>query len=345
MRTGVLLINLGSPSSSDPDAVSVYLRQFLMDPLVIDLPWPIRWPLVNGLIVPLRKNKSAAAYRKIWREDGSPLVRINRKLTTALQSELGTEFQVELGMRYGEPSIELALHAFRSNNQNIGRIYVLPLYPQYAASSTETAIQECMRAAAELHLDRRIKILPPFYNRAEFIQPAAARIQEHIDAFQPEHLLFSYHGLPVKAVKRECESADVCLRTGLQCAAIHRRNENCYRAQCYATTRHIQNELRFPREHCSVGFQSRLTHKWIQPFSDARVVELAKNGCKKLAVVCPSFTADCLETLEEVAIQFRDEFLAHGGEELRLIPAVNDSPDWVRGLAQFIRSHQRNTII
>ncbi len=342
-KFGVLLINLGSPDSPGPEDVGRYLRQFLMDPYVIDLPGPLRWLLVNVLIVPRRKYRSSEAYQKIWGKDGSPLVRTNFELRDRLRTQLGNNVQIELGMRYGSPSIEEALHELRQNNSDLKEIIVVPLYPQYAASSSETAIQECMRIASDLGLQRKVKVVPPFYSSAGFIEPVAEKINSSLQEWPAEHLLFSYHGLPMKAVGKECTRSEACFHSFMSCPSIDHRNVNCYRAQCYATTEAILPRINFDSGKCSIGFQSRLTKKWIQPFSDAKVAELAGLGVKKLAVVCPSFTADCLETLEEVAIQFQDEFVRHGGEELRLIPAVNESTSWVKGLAKIITDN-RNEI-
>ncbi len=338
MKTGVLLINLGSPDGPTSKDVGPYLRQFLMDPYVIDLPNPFRWILVNAIIIPFRKHQSAEAYSKIWMKEGSPLVVINARLQEKLQAELGSYYVVELGMRYGEPSIERALHRLREQNKELEKIVVVPLYPQYAASSFETAIQETMQVADALGLERKIEIVGPFYNESNFIGPVAQIISEEIAEFHPDHLLFSYHGLPMKAVAKSCSVAESCFVSFLGCGGIDIHNQYCYRAQCYATTKSVLSQIDFAEENCSVAFQSRLTKSWIQPFSDQRVVELAKIGMKRLAVVCPSFTADCLETLEEVAIGLRDGFKENGGEELHLIPALNESKYWVKGLSKIVRS-------
>lgn len=341
MKTGILLINLGSPNGPNPQDVGPYLKQFLMDPHVIDLPTPLRWFLVNGVIVPFRKYRSAKAYAKVWTAEGSPLIHINRKLAEKVQGKLGEGYMVELAMRYGSPSIEDALHRFREKGAEIGKIITIPLYPQYAASSTETAIQESMRVATALQMERKLEIVPAFYDRPEFIEPCVEIINEEIEEFKPDHLLFSYHGLPMKAVGKECEKANHCFSAFNRCPKIDLGNKNCYRAQCYATTEAIQRKINFPTADCSVAFQSRLSKNWIQPFSDARVEELARLGKKRLAVVCPSFTADCLETLEEVAIGFREAFQANGGEELMLIPAVNFSDSWVTGLSKLLENSVR----
>lgn len=337
MKTGILLVNLGSPNGPEPADVGPYLRQFLMDPYVIDLPNPFRWVLVNAVIVPFRKYRSAEAYKKIWTEEGSPLVTTNIRLKELLRVELGDKFQVELGMRYGSPSIEDAMHELRSEQKNLDRIILIPLYPQYAASSSETAIQETMRIAKALGMDRKIEVVPPFYDQKSFIGPLAELIEGELSKFAADHLLFSYHGLPMRAVAKTCDTSDVCFASFANCGSIDHHNKNCYRAQCYATTKSLLANISFPAEKSSVAFQSRLTKNWIQPFSDQRIVELAQTGVKKLAVVCPSFTADCLETLEEVAIGLSEEFKQHGGDELRLIPALNESIPWVKGLSSLVR--------
>ena len=335
MKKGILLINLGSPDEPSPEAVGKYLRQFLMDPMVIDIPTPLRWLLVNGIISPFRKRRSALAYQQVWRKEGSPLILNSRLLLEAMRAALGGEFHVALGMRYGKPSIEAALTELKY--AGVESIKVVPLYPQYAASSTETAVLEVMRAADSLGVAKLISIFEPFFDRPEYIAVVAATVENEMRGFASNHLLFSFHGLPIKAVEKSCDVASSCLSGAGACPAVGPSNQRCYRAHSYATARAIAEKLGIARGSYSVGFQSRLTSRWIEPFTDTLLEEFAKRGVKRLLVACPSFVADCLETLEEIQMRAREDFLKFGGEDLRLVPSLNDNADWVKALAGMIK--------
>lgn len=336
-RTGVLLINLGTPDAPTPPAVAKYLREFLMDGFVIDLAPIQRWFLVNLLIVPRRKHQSARLYQKIHTEQGSPLLVHTRNLSALVAAQLARgddQYQVEFAMRYGNPSIHAALKKLHS--ANVAQIIVAPLYPQYAESSFETAVVETQKCASELNCQDLLSFLPPFYDRPEFISACVQRVAEN---FYPErqHLLFSFHSLPIKHVQRLDQSRVHCLVESNCCELIGEANRNCYRAQCVSTARAIANELGLRRDAYTISFQSRLGRaKWLEPASEKVIHELAANGHKKLAVFCPSFVADCLETLEEIAIRGRKTFIEAGGESLELIPALNSHPLWVRALANWI---------
>lgn len=334
-RVGVLLVNLGSPEAPTSAAVGRYLRDFLMDPYVLTLPWPLRWLLVNAGIVPFRKSRSAEAYAKIWTTTGSPLLENSRELASALAASLPRNFSVELGMRYGNPSIMDALT--RLKYAAVERILALPLYPQSAASSTETAAVAIARAARALEISERLTIAAPFYDDPGFIQALAAKIARAQAEFAGEHLLFSYHGLPVPAVAKSCGGASGCAAATEPCPRIDWTNQSCYRAQCYATTAAVARKLGLKKESYSVGFQSRLTERWIRPFSDELLVALAKKGVQRLLVTCPSFVADCLETLEEIELRARDDFRRAGGSELRLVRALNADPAWTEAVAALVQ--------
>jgi ferrochelatase len=336
-RTGVLLINLGTPDAPTPSAVGKYLREFLMDGFVINLAPLQRWLLVNLLIVPRRKHQSARLYQKIHTEEGSPLLVHTRNLTAHVATELATyngHYQVEFAMRYGNPSIHSALKRLRS--ANVARIIVAPLYPQYAESSFETAVVETQRRANELGCADLLSFLPPFYDDPEFIKACAQRVAENFDP-DDQHLLFSFHSLPAKHVKRLDHSGRHCLIKSNCCEQIGEVNRNCYRAQCASTARAIADELGLSRDTYTISFQSRLGRaKWLEPSSENVLRELACQSHKMLAVFCPSFVADCLETLEEIAIRGRKTFLEAGGDSLKLIPALNSHPLWVRALSNWI---------
>jgi ferrochelatase len=335
MKKGVLLINLGSPDEPTPKAVGRYLNQFLMDPMVIDIPTPLRWLLVKGIIVPFRKGKSAHAYQQVWKKEGSPLVLNSRDLLEKVRKDLGSEYHVAMGMRYGNPSIEAGLTELKY--AGVSSILAIPLYPQYAASSTETAVLETMQKADSLGIAKLVSFIEPFYENPGYVAAVAATIENEMKSFQSNHLLFSFHGLPIKAVVKSCDLALSCLPGAGGCPSVGPSNKNCYRAHCYATARAVAQKLGLDKTSFSVGFQSRLTSRWIEPFTDTLLEEFAKRGVKKLLVACPSFVADCLETLEEIQMRAKEDFLAFGGQELRLVPSLNSNPDWVDSLSSQIK--------
>jgi len=332
--TGVLLINLGTPDAPSPEAVGRYLREFLMDPFVIGSPNPLRWFLVNVLIVPKRKYQSAAAYQKVQMPGGSPLLVHTRALGERVALELGENYVVEYAMRYGNPSITSALA--RLNSQNLSRIIVLPLYPQYAESSFETAVVETKKRAAELGCADRLTFLPPFYDRPEFIDAFARKVSNHLANEPADHVLFSFHSLPEKHLTKLHPRH--CLQTANCCDQIRESNRNCYRAQCFFTAKAIAQQVGLAPEDYTVSFQSRLgTAKWIGPTTEPTLCELASRGVKRVAVASPSFVADCLETLEEIAIRARQTFISAGGEDLQLIPSLNSDPLWVEAVAKWLK--------
>jgi len=334
-RTGVILINLGTPDAPTPEAVGVYLREFLMDGFVIDVPITLRWFLVNVLIVPRRKFQSAAAYQKVQMPGGSPLLVHSRALAAAVAVELGPDFVVESAMRYGNPSI--ASSFARLKEANVSRIIALPLYPQYAESSFETAVVEAKRRATELGYADRLTFLAPFYDRPEFIEGFAQRVGDHLSANPADHVVFSFHGLPERHVKKL--HPQHCLRAADCCDKITEANRNCYRAQCVFTAKAIADQVGLKAGDYTLSFQSRLGRaKWLEPNTEDVLKELPTRGVKKLAVACPSFVADCLETLEEIAIRGRETFLAAGGEDLRLIPSLNSGSSWTQAVANWIRA-------
>jgi ferrochelatase len=333
-QTGILLINLGTPDAPTPAAVGPYLREFLMDGFVIDKPAPLRWFIVNVLIVPRRKYQSAAAYQKVQLPEGSPLLVNTRALARSVAAELGDEYLVEFAMRYGNPSIRSALAKLR--DRPVDRIIVLPLYPQYAESSFETAVVETKRSAAQLGCGERLTFMTPFYDRPEFINAFASRVSQSLAERPAEHVLFSFHGLPERHVTRL--HPQHCLRTPNCCEQVSELNRNCYRAQSFATARAIARQLGLNPETYTVSFQSRLGRaKWIDPPTEEVLQRLARSGKQRVAVVCPSFVADCLETVEEIAIRGRRTFIDAGGTDLQLVPSLNDDPVWVTALAGMLR--------
>ena len=337
-RIGVLLINLGTPDAPTPEAVGPYLREFLMDGFVIDVPKPLRWFLVNVMIVPRRKVQSARAYQKVQLPGGSPLRVYTRELAESVAALLANDqrYVVEYAMRYGNPSIASALTKLHS--QNPSRIIVLPLYPQYAESSFETALVETKRVAQELGCVDRLSFFPPFYDRPEFIAACVRRILETHDKHPVDHVVFSFHSLPERHLKRLDRTQQHCLVKSDCCDETSAVNHNCYRAQCLFTARAIATQLGLEAGDYTVSFQSRLGRaKWIGPTTEVVLRDLARSGVKRIAVSCPSFVADCLETLEEMGIRGRQTFIDAGGEELFLVPSLNAEPEWVATVADWIR--------
>ena len=338
MKTGVLLLNLGTPDDPGPAAVGRYLREFLMDPYVIDVPAPLRWFLVHVLIAPRRSRVSSAAYRKIWTERGSPLKFHTLDLVRELRRHLGEEFSVRAAMRYRNPSIRDALAGFR--DEGADEIRVLPLYPQYAWASSRSSEEEVSRVARKLGLKARLRFVLPFYRDPGFIAAFRERIETTLREREVDHLLFSYHGLPERQV-RNASPACGCGADGDRCArAIRPENADaCYRAHCYETSRLLASALALGADRWSVAFQSRLGRtKWIEPYTDVVLNELADRGVKNLAIACPAFTADCLETLEEIGLRAHEQFLTRGGRSLVLVPSLNSEPAWVRALGGLVNS-------
>lgn len=338
--TGVLLVNLGTPDSPRTPAVRRYLREFLGDPRVLTLPAPLRWLLLNAVILPTRPRHTAAAYQKIWLPEGSPLRVHSENLTRAVSEILGAAYRVELAMRYGQPSIEAGLAHLESAGTD--RLIVLPLFPQYASAVTASVAAEVWRC-----IDRRgdtppLEILGAFYDEPDFSSSWAAIAGPALAAFGADHVLFSFHGLPEDQIRSSDPENDFCLSTADCCAHPGASLRRCYRAQCYATARSLIGALDLDVERTSSAFQSRLGPRpWIQPYTDERLPELAESGVRRLAVFCPSFVADCLETLEEVGIRLRDQWHSLGGEELWLAPCPNGDKRFAAAVAGWISRRAR----
>jgi protoporphyrin/coproporphyrin ferrochelatase len=337
MSVGVLLINLGTPDAPTPEAVGRYLREFLMDGFVIDLPKPLRWFFVNVMIVPRRRHQSAEAYQKIQLPGGSPLLVHTRALAERVAERLSTaddDYVVEYAMRYGNPAIATVLA--RLCAEDVSRIVGLPLYPQYAESSFETAVVETRRSAAALGCAERLRFISPFYERQEFISAFAAKLSENLQNHRAEHFVFSFHSLPERHLTKLNPTR--CLLTPDCCKQIDQSNQQCYRAQCFFTAREIVKEVGLSEDAYTVSFQSRLGRaKWIGPSTENTLKTLAARGIKRVAVSCPSFVADCLETVEEIGIRGRETFITAGGKELFLIPSLNSDSRWVETVANWVR--------
>lgn len=330
MKSGVLVINLGTPDAPTPSKVRTYLREFLSDPRVIDIHPLGRWLLLNLIILPFRPRKSAEAYDKVWTKEGSPLLMHTRAFTSALQAALPADrYLVDYAMRYGNPSIPDRLAAMAS--RHVDEIILFPQYPQYASASTGSSLEAAFRAAGSRWNVPPIKVIPPFHGHAGFLDSITALSRAHIEALAPDHVLFSYHGLPERQIRRSEGIEGHCLKTDdACCATLSFKNAYCYRAQCFETSRQLAARLRLPEERHSTAFQSRLGRTpWIRPYADLAIQNLARQGCKRLMVIEPSFTADCLETVEEIGLRAREAFLAAGGERLDLVPCLNSDASWV----------------
>lgn len=340
-RSGVLLINVGTPDSPSTRDVRRYLRQFLSDPRVLDSNAVLRTLLLYGVILPTRPARSARAYRKVWMQGGSPLRVHGQALRKAVSEALGDAFAVELAMRYGNPSIASGLERLRA--ADVDELILFPLFPQYSAAATGSALAEAFEQLGAGWDLVPVSTVAPFYDDPGFIDAIAAIAEPELAAFGADHVLFSYHGLPERQIRKSARDPDHCLASEGCCHAIEAAQSGCYRAQCFATSRTLRRRLGLDETHCSVAFQSRLGRTpWIRPFTDDELDQLPKRGVERLAVFCPSFVADCLETLEEIGIRARQQWEEAGGEQLLLIPCPNAHPRWVETVVK--RIHERASL-
>jgi ferrochelatase len=332
-KTGVILMNLGSPDSTEVKDVRRYLRQFLMDERVIDIPYLARYILINGIIVPFRAPKSAEAYRTIWTKEGSPLVVLTKQLQDALQQQVPVP--VAVAMRYGNPDMASAFDNLLSNHPDLDEVLAIPLYPHYAMSSFETAVAY----AKEIHVQNKypfkLTFLKPFYNEPNYIHALAENIRPYLEKTH-DHILFSYHGIPGRHVKKSDVTGCHCLKVENCCETASPAHANCYRHQVFTTTRLVMEQLNIPKERYSIAFQSRLGKGWLEPFTDKRLEEMPKEGIKKLLILCPAFVSDCLETLEEIDERGKESFMEAGGVSYTMIPCLNTNPLWVNVLAKWV---------
>jgi len=333
-KRAVLLANLGSPDQPNTKKVRRYLKQFLMDPYVIQLPWIIRKLIVSLFILPFRPKASAKAYQSIWTKQGAPLIVLSEQLKQALQKKV--DIPVAMAMRYGNPSIESQILDL-AKQSDINEILFIPLYPHYAESTVTTSIKEAKRVIKKRKLKIKLTVFKPFYNDPGYIDALVKSTQSYLQ--QPyDHLLFSYHGLPELHITKQDKSKKHCLKSSACCAKPHQAHKTCYRHQVFQTTHCFAKQAGLSPGKYSIAFQSRLGRaKWLGPNTEDRLIELAQNGVKNVLVICPAFVTDCLETLEEIEMRGQEVFKQAGGETLTLIPCLNDHPDWVNALAAWCK--------
>lgn len=329
---GVLLVNLGSPDSTSVADVRKYLREFLMDGRVLDTAFPIRWFVVNCLILPKRPAESAEAYSKVWLPEGSPLVVISKNVQKRVQEKV--EVPVELAMRYQSPSIESALKNLAE--KGVDDLLLIPLFPHYAMSSFETAVERVKELISANHPGMKVTVQSPFYDHPGFID---ALVETSADYLKQDYdlLLFSFHGLPERHLRKSDPTGNHCLVAKDCCSGEHPAHQTCYRAQCYKTVQAFVKKAGIPERKYAVSFQSRLGRDpWLKPYTDFELERFAKEGIKRVLVACPAFVSDCLETLEEIGMRGKEDFENAGGEDLKLIPCVNEHPKWIATLEGMI---------
>lgn len=331
-------MNLGSPDSTEVEDVKRYLDEFLMDKRVIDKPWLLRALLVRGMIIPKRAPNSAEAYRSIWTDQGSPLIIISQQLGEALDKEI--EEPVVIAMRYGNPSPKAAYDELLAKNPDLEEIILVPMYPHYAMSSYETAVEYAKEHHKKGGYQFKLTIIKPYYDNPEYIDALCESMRPYLDQSY-DQILFSYHGVPVRHIYKGDVTGRHCLKVENCCEVSSPAHEYCYRHQCWQTTQIVTERLGIPKEKWGFSFQSRLGRDpWLEPFTASRLAELPKEGVKKVLVVCPAFVSDCLETLEEIAVEGNETFLHAGGESFEMIPCLNVHPLWVSAMAKWVKEYR-----
>ena len=322
---GLLMINLGSPDSTSVKDVKKYLDEFLMDERVIGKSYWFRWFLVKVIILNTRPKKSAKAYKKIWWKEGSPLIVLSRRLFDKVLKLV--KFPVALAMRYGSISIINGLKEL--DEKGVKNVTVLPLYPHYAMSSYETVVEKVKDEVKTNFPHLKIKTVKPFYKEKNYIDLLCNKIKATIDKIYYDHILFSYHGIPISHLKISDPTNSHCYKVKNCCSVHSKAHEFCYKHQVIETTEAVINKLKIDKNKYSNAFQSRLPNEaWLKPYTDDELVRLAKEGKKRLVIVTPAFVTDCLETLEEIAMEGKEEFLEAGGESYHYVPCLNDDDDW-----------------
>ena len=333
-KKGILLVNLGTPNSPSRGDVYVYLRQFLTDPRVIDIPWVQRQVLVNGIIAPFRSGSSAKLYQELWTPEGSPIKIYGERVATGLQALLGDEYAVALGMRYQNPSIESALKQLI--DQQVSEITVFPMFPQYASASTGSVHDEVMRLLRKEQVIPNVRFINSYYDHDPMIEIFADNARK-FDIASYDHILFSFHGLPQRQMIK-ADACNHCLKTANCCETVSIKNQFCYSAQSHGTAYALAKKLNLTPDRYTISFQSRLGRDpWIQPYTIEVLEKLAKQGAKRLLVFSAAFVADCLETIVEISSEYQEEFHKMGGETVDLVPSLNDDPRWIKVIADMVR--------
>ncbi len=335
-KVGILLVNLGTPDDPSTGSVRRYLRQFLLDGRVIDIPYILRQILVRLIIAPFRAYGSGKLYKQLWTENGSPLKVYGENVQQMLQEKMDDRYHIELGMRYQNPSIESALEKLRS--KNVDRYVVFPMFPQYASASTGSALQEVMDVMSKWLTIPPVSFISSYHDQDTMIETYADNANKY-NLKDYDHFLFSFHGIPQRHL-RKSDCNNYCLKAKDCCFTLNENNKMCYSAQCYDTAYRIADKLNLKREQFSVGFQSRLGRDpWTEPFTPDVLKSLTENGVKKLLVFSPSFVADCLETTIEIDDEYKEEFLEMGGEQLDMVESLNDNPKWVRAIGEILEPY------
>ncbi|MBJ6367531.1 ferrochelatase [Snuella sedimenti] len=330
---GILLVNLGSPDSPEPKDVKRYLGEFLMDERVIDIPLVARTALVKGIILKTRPKASAAAYKKIWWEEGSPLIVLSERLRDKIQKQV--DVPVALAMRYGSMTIKKGLQQLV--DKGVDEVLLFPLYPQFAMATTETITVLAEELRQDCFPGLKITSVPAFYNKADYIEVLSNSIKKYLEGKDYEHLLFSYHGVPERHIRKSDITKSHCKIDNSCCITPSKAHEFCYRHQCLEVTKLVAEKLQFKEGSFSTSFQSRLGFDpWLQPYTDRTIERLGKQGVKNMAIVTPAFVSDCLETLEEIAMEGQEIFHEMGGENFITIPCLNDDSEWVALLSKWI---------
>lgn len=330
----VLMANLGSPDSTKVKDVKSYLAEFLMDERVIDIPYFVRFPLVRGIVVPFRAPQSAKKYRTIWTDEGSPLIINTNQLSREYQSKTGTPTYV--CMRYGNPSAKSVFKLINQEQPECEEVVLLPLYPHYAMSSYETAVEHIKKALGDSQLGYKLTVVKPFYDHPQYIRALANSIKPFLAA-PYDHILFSYHGIPERHIIKTDPTKKHCLSCTNCCEVPSEAHEVCYRHQVIETTKLVAKELDIPEGKFSFSFQSRLGRdKWLQPYTTAQLKIFPKQGIKNLVVVSPAFVSDCLETLEEIHVEGKEDFMHAGGYTYNTVPCLNINDEWVSAVVQLI---------
>lgn len=335
-KVGLLLINLGTPDSPRTPDVRRYLREFLSDPRVLDVPAWKRTLVLNLFILPFRPKQSGEAYEQIWTDRGSPLMIHTEELTSKVRARLGERVITDFAMRYGSPSIPAVLENMR--RRGVDRLVVFPLYPQYSSAATGSSLERVYEIVAKLWNTPYLQIVPPFFDHPDYIRCSADLARPYVERVDPELVFFSFHGLPERQVRKSDDTGAHCLCRDDCCDAMVEANRNCYRAQCFANARLLADALGIPESKRRVCFQSRLGRDpWIRPYTDVMLEQEAKRGVKRALILSPAFVADCLETLEELGIRASETWRENGGETLELVPCLNSGDAWAEAVASIAR--------